>query len=338
MLLLLNTAASVNSILDVGDNTGLSSGLIHVNSRTSLYLSLINPSSDTNVQVFRSLINPPPVKVNYLPEKKLPQITSTNLKENYPYNYFGGNSPVYLLPGSTISYNVTYRYLTIAPGVSTLCPAHLQIGLNVTCLPFSYNNRTLSLSINSTTPGLHGARISTTKNTTLNIQARVKINQLYYDIAGLIHPKECSSLTFKLPQCTVTPIQNGAYVVVLPNSRVKLQNYAVVEPTPSALSIQKTSSSWQQSLNPSVIATPSPPQGVSGESSFHSKFINFETIVIALVLLAFFVLLFLVPAFAACFFETVQIAVKKSLHEPDKDCLLSATDFTEQLKGNVNFL
>ena len=43
LLLLLNTAASVNSILDVGDNTGLSSGLIHVNSRTSLYISLINP-------------------------------------------------------------------------------------------------------------------------------------------------------------------------------------------------------------------------------------------------------------------------------------------------------
>ena len=155
LLLLLNPTASVNSILDVGDNTGLSSGLIYVNSNTSLYLSLINPSSDTNVQVFRSLINPPPVKVNYLPEKNLPQITSTNSKENYPYNYFGGNSPVYLLSGSTISYNVTCKYLTIAPGVSTLCPAHLQIGLNVTCLPFSYNNRMLSLSINSTTPGLH---------------------------------------------------------------------------------------------------------------------------------------------------------------------------------------
>lgn len=334
LLLLLNPAASVNSI-DVGDKTGLSSGLIHVNSRTSLYLSLINPSSDTNVQVFRSLINPPPVKVNYLPEKKLPQITSTNSKENYPYNYFGGNSPVYLLPGSAISYNVTYRYLTIAPGVSTLCPAHLQIGFNVTCLPFSYNNRTLSLSINSTTPGLHSARISTTKNTTLNIQARVKINQLYYDIAGLIHPKECSSLTFKLPQCTVTPIQNGAYVVVLPNSRVKLQNYAMVEPTPSALSIQKTSSSWQQSLNPSVsiiAIEPTEPPGRAASSIFGG------VLFVVMVFLALLLFLVLVPAFAACFFVTAQIAVKKSLHEPDKDCLLSATDFTEQLKGNVNFL
>lgn len=148
-----------------------------------------------------------------------------------------------------------------------MCPAHLQIGLNVTCLPFSYNNRTLSLSINSTTPGLRGARISTTKNTTLNIQARVKINQLYYDIAGLNHSKECSSLTFKLSQCTVAPIQNEAYVVVLPNSRVKLQNYAMVEPTPSALSIQKTSSSWQQSLYPSVTANPPPPRASIRNSS-----------------------------------------------------------------------
>ena len=330
LLLLLNPAASVNSI-DVGDKTGLSSGLIHVNSRTSLYLSLINPSSDTNVQVFRSLINPPPVKVNYLPEKKLPQITSTNSKENYPYNYFGGNSPVYLLPGSTISYNVTYRYLTIAPGVSTLCPAHLQIGFNVTCLPFSYNNKTLSLSINSTTPGLHSARISTTKNTTLNIQARVKINQLYYDIAGLIHPKECSSLTFKLPQCTVTPIQNGAYVVVFPNSRVKLQNYAMVEPTPSALSIQKTSSSLQQSLNPSVSII-----AIGGPTSYAGS--KFGVLFVVMVFLALLLFLVLVTAFTACFFVTEQIAVKKSLHEPDKDCLLSATEFTEQLKGNVNFL
>ena len=276
------------------------------------------------------MINPPPVKVNYLPEKKLPQITSTNSKENYLYNYFGGNSPVYLLPGSTISYNVTYRYLTIAPGVSTLCPAHLQIGLNVTCLPFSYNSRTLSLSINSTTPGLHSAKISTTKNTTLTIQARVEINQLYYDTAGLIHPKECSSLTFKLPQCTVTPIQNGAYVVVFPNSRVKLQNYAMVEPTPSALSIQKTSSSLQQSLYPSVsiIAT--------GATSLAGS--KFGVLFVVMVFLALLLFLVLVTAFTACFFVTVQIAVKKSLHEPDKDCLLSATEFTEQLKGNVNFL
>ena len=211
--------------------------------------------------------------------------------------------------------------MTIAPGVSTLCPAHLQIGLNVTCLPFSYNSRTLSLSINSTTPGLHSAKISTTKNTTLTIQARVEINQLYYDTAGLIHPKECSSLTFKLPQCTVAPIQNGAYVVVLPNSSVKLQNYAMVEPTPSALSIQKTSSSLQQSLNPSVsiIATEA-----------HLAGSKFGVLFVVMVFLALLLFLVLVTAFAACFFVMAQIAFKKSLHEPDKDCLLSATDFTEQ--------
>ena len=95
----------------------------------------------------------------------------------------------------------------------------------------------------------------------------------------------------------------------------------MVEPTPSALSIQKTSSSLQQSLNPSVsiIATEA-----------HLAGSKFGVLFVVMVFLALLLFLVLVPAFAACFFVMAQIAFKKSLHEPDKDCLLSATDFTEQ--------
>ena len=101
-----------------------------------------------------------------------------------------------------------------------------------------------------------------------------------------------------------------------------------------------TSSSWQQIPNPS-----NPLKNYTGAvqpTSFFALSSNYVAIVIAVLMVISALLLFLVPlilvsAFAAGFFETQsKVAIKKSLHEPDKDCLLSATDFTEQLKSNVN--
>ena len=208
LLLCSSSPSALASILDVGDNTGLSSGLIHVDSNTSLNLSLINPSSDTNVRVFRSFINLPPVNEMSF-QINIPKTTITSSKELYH---------IYLLPKSTFSYRMTYKHIAL-PADTTSCPplAQIQIGPVSACL---HINGTWQLNVNINTSGLYPVYISV--NTALTIQGQIKTKQVYYVTTNLFQSSECSSLTIDNPYCLLKPVKNDSYIVVLPNKRASV--------------------------------------------------------------------------------------------------------------------
>lgn len=208
LLLCSSSPSALASILDVGDNTGLSSGLIHVNSNTSLNLSLINPSSDTNVRVFRSFINPPPVNEMTF-QINITKTTITSSEELYH---------IYLLPESTFSYRITYRHIAIPAG-TTSCPplAQIRTGPVSACL---HTNGTRQLNVSINTSGLYSVYISV--NTALTIQGQIKIKQVYYVTTNLFQSSECSSLMIDNPYCLLKPVKNDSYIVVLPNKRASV--------------------------------------------------------------------------------------------------------------------
>ena len=294
LLLCSSSPSALASILDVGDNTGLSSGLIHVNSNTSLNLSLINPSSDTNVQVFRSFINPPPVNEMTF-QINITKTTITSSEELYH---------IYLLPESMFSYRITYRHIALPAG-TTSCPplAQIRTGPVSACL---HTNGTWQLNVNINTSGLYSINISV--NTALTIQGQIKIKQVYYVTTNLLQSSECSSLTIDNPYCLLKPVKNDSYIVVLPNKRARMSyiygDYSsTVDHTPSLVTISKSLSSSLLS-SPEMTATSNftiMPTVIPATAGSYVLIYRVGAILIVTSFLIFILITIATPALIICF-------------------------------------
>ena len=225
--LMISMCKASTYITSVGDATGSSSALIKASS-SSINITVIDSANITAV-VYESCVLPN-ITDHILPLQQLK--VSYNISSSGPlefdYNYLGNNQPLYLLPGSTLTYQHHYNITS----TSTNCSAHLNLihstgtvlssSISSVCIP---SNQTDNLQIlNITTAGLYYVIIEIDSGVNITITSDVSVLQKYYDVSKLKSPNECSQpLNFHDPSCTIKMCYcntTESYLIVNPTGNV----------------------------------------------------------------------------------------------------------------------
>ena len=200
-----------NSIQIGDDNLANGSYLISLNSSiSSVSLALDRPDIiESTVFVYIST-NVPLMYQSSLPVKRIGGLLG---ESRYNYNYFGADQPVYLISGSTLTYQLI---INIQGNKSISCPCKLFLFDNeVDYMNFkNYNpftssdvssclmesNSTWTFDVTQASSYYIGLEIEKGYEVTSD----VSIERAYYDSNGLQSPNDCSHpLTFNDPSCTV---------------------------------------------------------------------------------------------------------------------------------------
>ena len=251
--LLISLCKASTYITSVGDVIGNSSALI----KASINITVIDSANITAV-VYESCVLPN-ITNHILPLHQL-KVSYNSSSSNssgpvqFDYNYLGNNQPLYLLPGSTLTYQHRYNITS----TSTNCSAHLNLIhstgtvsssiISSVCIP---SNQTDNLQIlNVTTTGLYYVVIEIDSGVNITITSDVSVLQKYYDVSRLKSPNECNqTLNFHDPSCIIKMCYCNT-----------TESYLIVNPTGNVLisfEINNTAcTSEEQSLHFSVVPSP----------------------------------------------------------------------------------
>ena len=268
--LLISLCKASTYITSVGDVIGNSSALIRANS-SSINITVIDSANITAV-VYESCVLPN-ITNHILPlhQLKVSYNSSSNNSSGpveFDYNYLGNNRPLYLVPGSTLTYQHRYSIAS----TSTNCSAHLNLihstgivsssVISSVCIP---SNQTDNLQIlNVTTAGLYYVIIEIDSGVNITITSDVSVLQKYYDVSRLKSANECSqTLNFHDPSCTIKMCYCNAtesYLIVNPTGNVlisfEINNAACTSEEHSDFSDNLFSSSIVASLLPTNSTSP----------------------------------------------------------------------------------
>ena len=231
--LLISLCKASTYITSVGDVIGNSSALIKANS-SSINITVIDSVNITAV-VYESCVLPN-ITNHILPLHQLKASYNSSSSNSsgpvqFDYNYLGNNQPLYLLPGSTLTYQHRYNITS----TSTNCSAHLNLihstgivsssVISSVCIP---SNQTDNLQIlNVTTAGLYYVVIEIDSGVNITITSEVSVLQKYYDVSRLKSLNECSQpLNFHDSSCTITMCYCNAtesYLIVNPTGNVLIR-------------------------------------------------------------------------------------------------------------------
>ena len=219
LLLLSYPAASVNrTTIGIGGEDDSVSACIPVNRNTSLYMSLVDPSCDSKVDLYQSL--PPRIKSYQVSFN----VTSTGFIYNLT-NLTANLGPEKLIILYVVSCKVAYS--AEMDSSSLLC---ITIGAQISRCYSTKDNinsdsrRNITESGNITTfrpQDLLVQIVITKSNSFLNASGSIKIQQFYYE--NVSYPKECSNLTIDRPQCQLKSFTNETCIFAFSNNSVKLQ-------------------------------------------------------------------------------------------------------------------
>ena len=228
--LLISLCKASTYITSVGDVIGKSSALIKANS-SSINITVIDFVNITAV-VYESCVLPN-ITNHVLPLHQL-KVSYNSSSSNssgpveFDYNYLDNNQPLYLLPGSTLTYQHRYNITS----TSTNCSAHLNLIhstgivsssiISSVCIP---SNQTDNLQIlNVTTAGLYYVIIEIDSGVNITITSDVSVLQKYYDVSRLKSPNECNqTLNFHDPSCIIKMCYcntTESYLIVNPTGNV----------------------------------------------------------------------------------------------------------------------
>ena len=215
LLVLIYPVALVNlTTINIGGEDKSVSACIPVNRNTSLYMSLVDPSCDSKVDIYQS----PPSRI------KRYQVSFNDTSTGFTYNLTGNVDPEKLIFLYMVSCEVTYSTEIDSP--SLLC---ITIGAQT---PRCYstndarnsNSRqtiTESGSITMFRPQDLLVKIAITDNDRIFVNGSITIGQFYYE--NISYPEECSKLTIDRPQCQLKSFTNETCILAFSNNSAKLQ-------------------------------------------------------------------------------------------------------------------
>ena len=229
LIILFTLLPTLPTIVDtIGDILGSSSAIIVDSSVSSVTISLTNSYYNLTADVYLSSIKPSE-NTEYLPHTTL---TNSSFSSSISINYLGADNPIYLLPGSKLSYNVSISSFTN----TSKCPGRLHLFndiinylassdaiLSSPCL--SVESPTL-WTVNITDSSSYYVRIE--KNDEVNVTSVISVVRVYYNTTGLKAPDECSLLTNDKSSCNVTTCgsictKQDQYIIVKPTDNVVIQ-------------------------------------------------------------------------------------------------------------------
>ena len=217
---LLYPVASVNlTTIYIGGSNGSVSDCIPVSSNTSLYLSVVDPTCDTRVDVYvyhGHTLNPPLIKT------LLQMYFSTNTF--YVYKFTGSVDIIPSLLHYVVTCNITYSYQLTRNNSSSYIDVavgtqkHIYVARHNSGIIIHTRNITASkpndLSVKIRI--INGAR-------NLTVHGSIKIELVYYD--NIHYSAECSPLTIAMPKCQLHSIsfKNQSCILAFSHSIAKLQ-------------------------------------------------------------------------------------------------------------------
>ena len=286
------SVASVNlTTIDIGTNESVSA-CIPVNRNTSLYMSLVDPSCDSKVDIYQSSrYNPPRIK-SY-------DVSFNDTSTGFIYNLTGNVDPEKLIFLYMVSCKVTYS--TEIDGPSLLC---ITIGMQIQhCYSTNHTINGDSRQIITESGNITMFRpqdlliqiIVRNDDRILTVNGSITIKQFYYE--NISYPEECSNLTIDRPQCQLKSFTNETCIFAFSNNSAKLQYggdlqvqlYSSSTYTPSMKTCSMsptTSKSTVFTYKPSSAAPTVIPPGAETSSKMPTLLlISFTVLVLVLIIL-----------------------------------------------------
>ena len=289
LLLLFYSVASVNlTTIDIGTNESVSA-CIPVNRDTSLYMSLVDPSCDSKVDIYQSpRYNPPRIK-SY-------DVSFNDTSTGFIYNLTGNVDPEKLIFLYMVSCKVTYSAEIDSP--SLLC---ITIGMQIQhCYSTNHTINGDSRQIITESGNITMFRpqdlliqiIVRNDDRILTVNGSITIKQFYYE--NISYPEECSNLTIDRPQCQLKSFTNETCIFAFSNNSAKLQYggdlqvqlYSSSTYTPSMKTCSMSPTIYDPFSNEtSGTGTVIPPGAETSSKIFTLLLISFTVLVVVLIIL-----------------------------------------------------
>ena len=304
---LLYPVASVNlTTIYIGGSNGSVSDCIPVSSNTSLYLSVVDPTCDTRVDIYvyhGHTLNPPLIKT----------LVQTYFSTNtfYVYKFTGSVDIIPPLLHYVVTCNITYSYQLTRSNSSSY--VDVAVGTQRHTYVARHNSGIIihTRNITASKPNDLSVKIHIINGTrNLTVHGSIKIELVYYD--NIHYSAECGPLTIAMPKCQLHSIsfKNQSCILAFSHSIAKLQfgdplgfiqPYARSSTSKYASSIITTMSTV--SMHPSSHPTPSnhPTDLYAGGTALGK--ISPLTIIVVFCTILLLLLLLLLPPIIIVFIE-----------------------------------